>query len=127
MGDRSNVFIQTRRLEMTWPDGSTVHRWAGIGLYSHWHGTDLHDAAIDAATSEVARRRIGDESYFARIIVHRTLLTCAADADADTGFGLWTHDDGMPDNEHPVLVINALNGHHWFVAEGDHGKDEPTD
>lgn len=122
MGDRSNVFIQTRRYEA---GDDLPARWAGLGLYAHWGGTMLHDAAIEAADSPAARARVGDESYFARIVVHQTLTALHADPYDDTGYGLWTHDDWFPDNEYSVLVINAQTGRHWFVNEGDHLLDEP--
>jgi hypothetical protein len=104
MGDRSNIFIQQGQKA----DGT----WTGIGVYSHWHGTQLHDAAIEALPK--AQGRIGDDSYFARIVIHNVLVA-VADPDSETGTGLWV--DGIPDNEHPILVINAHTGDHWYASE----------
>lgn len=111
MGDRSNIFIQTNK------DGG---QWNGIGVYSHWHGTTLHDAALKALPK--AAGRIGDESYFTRIVIHNVLLA-VADADSETGTGIWTG-NYPPDNSHPILVINALNGVHWFTDEDSFRTDQ---
>lgn len=110
MGDRSNIFIQTNK--------NHEGNWDGIGVYAHWAGTRLHDAALAALPK--AMKRIGDESYFARILVHN-VLNAVADPDEETGSGLWTTCFG--DNEHPILVINAMTGAHWYVNEGDHFLD----
>lgn len=114
MGDRANTFIQTDNL------GNGT--WAGIGIYSHWHGTRLHATVLDHLP--FAKQRLGDPSYFARIIVHRVLIDIADDT-SPTGFGLWT--TGPDDNEHPILVVNAMTGHHWYVDEGSWAYDEPKE
>lgn len=113
MGDRSNVFIQTQPSL----DGE---RWSGIGIYSHWHGTALHDAALRALPK--ASGRIGDPSYLTRIIVHNVLHEIA-DVDSLTGFGLWV--EYPDDNEHPILVINAMTGDHWLAGNATyrHNKE----
>jgi hypothetical protein len=105
MGDRSNVFIQMTQGE----DGL----WAGIGVYSHWGGTGFQDAAIKEIPS--ASRRLGDPSYFTRILIHR-LLNADADPDSETGHGLWT--EQPDDNEYPILVINAVSGEWGRVGDG---------
>lgn len=112
MGNRANVFIQTDY-------NPNTNEWDGIGIYSHWHGTALHTAALDALPA--ALRRAGDPSYFTRILIHR-ILVAVADPDADTGTGLWTT---FPcDNEHPILVVNAETGHHWLAGEDDYRTEE---
>ena len=103
MGDRANVFIQQERD----PDGSD--EWQGIGIYSHWDGVNLHRVVRDVLP--LAKGRIGDPSYFARIVVQHTLARLA-EAESETGFGLWvTHPD---DNEHPIMVVNAMTGQWWY-------------
>lgn len=107
MGDRSNIFIQTDRKA----DGT----WEGIGVYAHSFGAMLHDTAIAALPK--ANRRLGDEAYFARILV-QNVLNAFVSPDSEIGAGLWTR---MPcDNEHPILVINASTGEHWFASEDNY-------
>lgn len=110
MGDRSNVFIQTARND----DGT----WRGVGIYAHWGGERLHEAALEALP--LALRRKGDESYFTRIMV-QNVLNAVARPDEETGAGIWT--DFPDDNEHPYLVINAVTGHHWFCRDGRSWSD----
>lgn len=107
MGDRSNIYIQQHKAA----DGT----WDGIGLYAHWHGTTLHDVALEGV--EKGRNRIGDPSYFARIVIHHVLHSIA-DPNSELGFGLWS--DQPCDNEHPILVINAQTGECWLTGEGCH-------
>jgi hypothetical protein len=104
MGDRSNVFIQQELTE---------GQWTGIGLYSHWGGEDMQATALQAAVEST--KRLGDESYFARRVIHKVLNSVDPDA-AETGHGLWTV--APPDNEYPVLVINSQTGAYWYVPDG---------
>ena len=122
MGDRSNVFIQMEKRPEKW-DGETrlPTEWDGIGLYAHWGGTEMQETALIAARESVAR--LGDSSYFARRVVHKILNTYDQNA-GETGHGLWT--DSPPDNEHPVLVINAETGQYWYTAEGSIHLDPPA-
>lgn len=115
MGDRANIFIQTEMQD----DG----QWAGIGVYTHWRGEGIHAAALAALPK--AAGRVGDTSYFARIIVHN-VLNAVADPDSETGAGLWTV---FPDDNdgYPVLVINAQTGKHWFTPLGNHASDQKED
>lgn len=106
MGDRSNVFIQ---------QGVKDGRAYGVGIYSHWHGTALHDVAVSVLPK--AASRIGDPSYFTRIVIHN-ILASIADHDSELGFGLWSDSHGEPDNEHPILVIDANTGRYWMTGEG---------
>lgn len=110
MGDRSNIFIQQNKLETKY-NGETPlpTEWSGVGLYSHWQGTDLHDHAFIAAVASVPR--LGDPSYFARRVLHLTLQALDPEC-SETGYGIWT--DRMDDNEHPILVINGQTGMCWF-------------
>lgn len=118
MGDRSNFFIQQHKgAEDTVGEGS----WVGIGLYSHWGGTDMQRTAIEAARASVGR--LGDPSYFARRVIHKVLVACA-DPESETGCGLWT--TGPDDNEYPLLVVNAHSGLAWLCNDTDFGKDAPA-
>jgi hypothetical protein len=105
MGDRSNVFIQ---------QGVHGNRAYGVGVYSHWGGRGFQDQAITMI--DKARARIGDPAYFTRILV-QNLLNAAFDADSETGGGIWAGEYGMPDNEHPILVINADTGKYAFISD----------
>jgi hypothetical protein len=111
MGDRANIYIQT---------DLTATGWSGIGIYAHWSGRGLHSTAISHLAG--AESRVGDPAYFARIIIQRT-LNDLANVNSTTGFGLWT--EAVPDNEHPVLVINALTGRYWFATDATYREDEP--
>lgn len=111
MGDRSNIFIQQHKR----PDG----KWDGIGLYTHWHGQALFSVALRGV--EKAQGRIGDPSYFARIVIHH-VLNEIADPDSELGFGLWT--TRPCDNEHPILVINSQTGEHWFTDDASFATDK---
>jgi hypothetical protein len=115
MGDRANVFIQTDR------DVASLE-WDGIGVYAHWAGTSLHNAALAALPKAMNRR--GDPSYFARIIVHNCLVA-VADPNEETGAGLWTK--YPDDNEHPILVLNAETGEHWYANEETFRYDQKED
>lgn len=111
MGDRANIFIQT--------DKRADGLWNGIGVYSHWHGEGIHQAALAALPK--AEGRIGDEAYFARIVIHNVLVA-VADPDSETGTGLWT--EYPCDNDgYPILVINAETGEHWFTGIDNYRKD----
>lgn len=114
MGDRSNVFVR----QDTTPDGDAT----GIGVYSHWGGSAFQRKAIECLP--LARGRIGDETYFARILIHN-LLIGAADPGSETGHGLWT--ESPPDNEHPILVIDANTGHYGYCGEHEFRTFIPTE
>lgn len=111
MGDRANAFIQTDK---------GFEGWRGIGIYSHWDGLHLHD--VVKKHIKAAESRIGDSSYFARIVIHRTLAELA-DPMSETGHGLWTVIP--PDNEHPILAVNAMTGNHWLCDRRSWAKDQP--
>lgn len=112
MGDRSNVFIQ---------QGVKDGRAYGVGIYSHWHGTTLHDVALEVLPK--ASSRIGDPTYFTRIVLHNVLARIA-DVDSEAGFGLWTDSIGIPDNEHDILVIDSKTGRYWWTGEGGYNLPE---
>ena len=102
MGDSSNIYIQTER-------NAADEEWDGIGLYSHWGGEGFQERALDALAA--ARDRIGDPSYFARIITAHVI---------DSVSGIWVR--WPDDNEYDILVINAETGGHWYVPARHTGK-----
>jgi len=110
MGDRSNVYIIQGE-----EDGLTY----GVGVYSHWGGEAFQKAALSLV--EKAAERAGDTSYFTRILIHN-LLDAEADPDSPTGVGVWTTESGMDDNSHPILVIDARTGLHWYATERGYRK-----
>lgn len=113
MGDRSNVFFQ----EHETPAGV----WQGIGFYSHWGGRAAQQVVLDCAI--YARARLGDPSYFIRRTVHLAMNEFDPQM-SETGVGLWTqHPD---DNEHPILVINAMTGMAWMSDEDHYRESAPT-
>lgn len=119
MGDRSNTFIQMDQRPQLF-DGETPRprEWDGIGFYSHWGGTDSQLRAILSARAST--ERLGDESYFARRMIHKMMLA-EANPDSATGHGLWVSQP--PDNEHPILVINATTGMAWLCDDNEYRLD----
>jgi hypothetical protein len=97
MGARSNVFIQ---------DG----RGAGVGVYAHWGGEELHECV--RRNLPAAMPRAGDPSYFTRILVQR-VMNEMFDPNRETGGGLWV--GGPDDNSYPILVVDSMTGDTWFV------------
>src|SRR5580765_7562622 len=102
MRDRSNVFFR-----------SDKH---GIGVYAHWAGEAMADAAMRVLKSKAFNDRLGDEHYAMRIGVQIVLAALGADPKSDTGFGLWTPATGPDDNEYRWIVIDVETGD-LFVAK----------
>jgi hypothetical protein len=115
VGNRANIFVQQVR--------NDEGKWDGIGVYSHWNGTRLHDVALEFL--DKAKARAGDPSYFTRILVHN-VLDELANRNEETGFGLWSSALGMDDNEHDILVINAESGRYWYTGHAGWADPEPT-
>lgn len=113
MGDRANIFIVQKRDA----DGNATH---GVGVYAHWAGLDLFDAALAALPK--AMKRVGDPSYFTRILI-QNVLDALADANDEYGFGIWS--DGPDDNEHPILVIDANTGQTYKTDENSYRVRAP--
>lgn len=88
----------------------------GIGVYAHWAGESMADAAMRVLESEAFQERLDDVSYALRIGVQIVLETLGADSKEDTGFGLWTPGTGTDDNEYPWIVIDVETGD-LFVAK----------
>ena len=102
MGDRSNVFFRSGR--------------DGIGVYAHWSGESMADAAMRVIQSKAFQARLGDEHYAMRIGVQLVLEALDADPKSETGFGLWTPATGPDDNEYRWVVIDVDTGD-LFVAK----------
>ncbi len=102
MGDRSNVFFRSGR--------------DGIGVYAHWSGDAMADAAMRVLKSKAFQGRLGDAHYAMRIGVQIVLEQLGADVKSDTGFGLWTPGTGPDDNEYDWIVIDVDTGE-LFVAK----------
>ena len=93
MGDRRMAEIKTS-------EGS-------LFLYVHYHGSQLPSMARKAV--EVAKPRLGDESYWVRIVIDQ--LTKDG-RDKETGFGLMlkpTHEDEY-NNDNPSVIIDVITG-----------------
>lgn len=106
MGDRANVYV-------------TDDADPGVFLYSHWGGTDFQRQAVAVLAQPSVCDRWGDAPYLTRILISRL-----ADHKSTSGFGVSTR---MPDNEHPVLVVNTNALRWYFVDEGEHdGPVPPT-
>lgn len=107
MGDRANVYVT---------DGANP----GVFLYSHWGGTKFQRHAVEILAQPTVRVRWGDAPYLTRILFGRLV----DDHEGTTGYGISTR---MPDNEHPVLVVNTNALRWYFVDEGEHdGPVPPT-
>ena len=102
MGDRSNLFFRSGR--------------DGIGVYAHWSGEAMADAAMRVVRSKAFQERLGDEHYALRIGVQIVLESLGASSKSDTGFGLWTPATGPDDNEYRWIVIDVDTGD-LFVAK----------
>lgn len=100
MGDRSNVFI----IERFDPDGLAV----GVYLYSHWGGSAFHDAALAALATSEAKGRWDDPHYLTAIVAKTPEV-----ASQLSGIGAM-----RDDNEHPILVVDCVNGNIGFREEG---------
>jgi len=93
MGDRRMAEIKTE-------DGS-------LYVYTHWHGSQL--PAMARAAAKAAACRLGDESYWVRIVVDQL---CKDGRDQDTGFGLMlkpNHEDSY-NGDSPSVILDAKTG-----------------
>lgn len=87
MGDRGNIVVS---------DGEA----GAVVLYTHWEGSRIEHIARAA----LARgRRWNDAPYLTRMIFSEMVKGAEAE---ETGYGIavWPH---LPDNQHPVLVIDV--------------------
>lgn len=93
MGDR-------RMAEIITEDGS-------LYVYTHWCGSELPAMAREAVKK--AKPRLGDESYWTRIVVDQ--LTKSG-RDKETGFGLMLKPscEDSYNRDKPSVIINAKDG-----------------
>jgi hypothetical protein len=96
MGDRSNLLFRTKG--------------GGIGVYAHWAGLAMADAAARVLRSRAFKSRLGDPNYAIRIGVQLALEALGAESAAETGFGLWTPATGPDDNEYRYVIIDVDTG-----------------
>lgn len=100
MGNRAHARID-------FPSYNNEGITSSLYIYTHWDGPErLLGALTDAVASEPARARVGDDEYFTRIVVQRTLNDLGADPNRDTGYGLGVT---IPDGP-LVAVVNARTG-----------------
>ncbi|MFT3709383.1 MAG: hypothetical protein QM817_17225 [Archangium sp.] len=111
MGDRSNLFFRSAK--------------GGIGVYGHYAGVSMADAAMAVLKNPAFKARIGDKNYAFRIGVQTALDVLGATAAEETGYGLWTPATGADDNEHRYIVIDVDTGA-LFVAK-DWKKVKPSE
>jgi hypothetical protein len=111
MGDRSNILFRSGR--------------NGIGVYAHWAGEAMADAAMKVLKSKAFKERLGDPDYAMRIGVQIVLETLGASSKEDTGFGLWTIAGGPGDNGYRWTIIDVDTGE-IFVAD-KWNKPKPGD
>lgn len=95
MGDRAMAEIKTE-------DGS-------LYFYTHWHGESLPEHAGVAV--EAARSRLGDYSYWTRIIVDQ-LIKLSGARDSETGAGLMLKPDceDSYNGDRPSVIIDGTTG-----------------
>ena len=102
MGDRANILFRSGR--------------DGIGVYAHWSGLEVADAAMKVWKSKAFKARLGDSHYAMRIGVQLALEALGAESTSETGFGLWTPATGSDDNEYRWVIIDVETGE-LFVAD----------
>ena len=93
MGDRRMAEIRTS-------DGS-------LYVYTHWNGSQLPEMA--RAAVEKAEPRLGDESYWVRIVIDQLTKDSR---DMETGFGilLKPNCEDEYNNDKPSVIIDARTG-----------------
>jgi hypothetical protein len=111
MGDRANILFRSGK--------------DGIGVYAHWAGLDMANAAMKVLKSKAFQDRLDDATYAMRIGVQIVLETLGASSKSDTGFGLWTPATGPDDNEYRWIVIDVESGD-LFVSS-NWKKTSPAD
>lgn len=104
-------------------------------MYAHWSGTSMAGAAMAVLENGAFRARVRDASYAARIGIQTALEYLGAEADHETGFGLWLSEDGPCDNDYRrIITIDVMTGkvyvepsqHVGFCADKNEIKD-PTE
>ncbi len=103
MGDRSNLYFKNGE--------------HGIGVYGHWAGPGMAEAAVRVLQNPAFKARIGDASYATRIGVQTVLETLGASASEETGFGIWSSATGPDDNGYRFLVIDVRSGQLYAASD----------
>jgi hypothetical protein len=103
MGDRSNLYFKNGEY--------------GIGVYGHWAGPGMAEAAVRVLQNPAFKARIGDASYATRIGVQTVLETLGASASEETGFGIWSSATGPDDNGYRFLVIDVQSGQLYAASD----------
>ncbi len=96
MGNRSNLYFR--------------RSGGGIGLYAHWSGVEIAEAAAAVIASPAFKARVGDPSYATRVGLQLAFEALHVTVATDRGFGLWTQAQGPDDNEHRFVVIDVESG-----------------
>ena len=103
MGDRGNIkFVGTGP--------------SPIYFYTHYEGSEL-DAILRRGLDN-GRNRWNDAQYLARIVFCAMVVD---NVDGETGYGISTQ---LYDNEHPILVVDAINGKVYRETESGARRDD---
>jgi hypothetical protein len=109
MGDRSNLYFR---------NGDS-----GVGVYAHWAGLQMAEAAAAVIANPAFKARVGDISYATRIGVQTALEALGVKSGEETGFGLWTSATGPDDFEYPFIVIDLETGDCFVTREWKNPTD----
>lgn len=101
MGDRRMAEVKTSH--------------GSLYVYTHWYGSEFPKMAREAV--EAAKGRLGDESYWTRIVVDQ--LTKPG-RDEETGFGLMLvpNAEDSYNGDTPSIVIDSKDGSVTVLAGG---------
>jgi hypothetical protein len=109
MGDRSNLYLRAGD--------------AGIGVYGHWAGIGMADAAAAVLANPAFQKRLGDHSYATRIAVQTAIGALGVKPTDETGCGLWTSATGPDDFEYAVIVIDLDSGAVYVTRDWENPTD----
>lgn len=99
MGDRNSIILDYGE---DYPD---------IIIYTHWHGSMLHNIAAEAL--HFSRPRWGDEAYCARAIIQRVLPEIPKDAVDITGWGIAPYEQDHDASNHKIRIrLDTLRVEH---------------
>lgn len=98
MGDRGNIVVS---------DGEA----GAVVLYTHWDGSRIEHIARAA----LARGQRWDDAPYLTRIIFCEMVKGAEAQESGYGISVWPH---LPDNQHPVLVID-VPGQRVGTTSGD--------
>jgi hypothetical protein len=104
MGDRGNIVVLQG-------DPGRQH---ALVFYTHWSGSCIGNVVQEALAK---RWRWSDEAYLARIIFCQLVK---GQEMTETGFGICV--GSVPDNEHPILVVDCARQEVRVVSDIVHAK-----